>query len=781
MRLRTQIFLLLFFLGLAPLLATAISSVPLILDRIEHFYHDAYLEKLRTGFHELDQHITRRQEIVRLFAKIPEPGLQNRPDQTASKHQLVEQRAAYTDWANRVLFDQQDIIQIIFISPEGEVSFSLDRDNATGLLRADNHEPDLPSTEFFSQGLKLRPGAVQTSPIRFRSEFDPAAPNRFMSLSFISPLVRLAASGTAPELGGMVVFNLDIGGLTQVYKGIYWAQNDGDYLSPDPANPPLSTAFQDFPGLEALFSRGNLELWEKGDQQIFWLPLFQTESSGPLWVGRSVDPSPIIEFLHSLQLRIAAIVTILLFVVLVVARIIAVRTERISDELTSGVSEVLIGERPVHFSWKRPEELRALGESLTNLAKKHAEDTHALRQYAEDLEESNKYKSQFLANVSHELRTPLNSILLLSKLLTKNSASNSDDNTKRAQVIHSAGKDLRALIDSILDLSKIEAGETSVEIETVSLKPLLADLYDLMQPQFDEKGLTLALKIEDGMPTDVTTDADKLRQILINFLSNALKFTEQGGATLTLSSHLDATISALEISVIDSGIGIRKEEQSMVFEAFKQVDGTTSRRYGGTGLGLSISRELAGLIGATITVTSTVGEGSVFTLLLPLQYRRSVTSSNATQIEHDQTKNSDIGTEVPHANYKGNRILLIDDDLQTLLKLTPVLEQWGIEVAAAGDHQEIIDTLHGDAQFDLIFVDTALAKKDEFEAVRQIRKNSLWNSIPMVALVDHKHRNTRLLESTGIAHTLSKPIELLDLKVVLDQHLDSNKDQHDTL
>ena len=174
MKLRSQIFLFLLVLGLAPLLTSVIMNVPQVLDRLELFYHKAYLEKLRTDFRDLDQHITRRHEMVRLFAKLPEPGIALANDPNTSEEDIANARLAYTDWANRVLFDQLDIIQLIFIDKSGDVSFSLDRSSDTGILTVEDHLPDVPDLAFLSAGFKLAPGSVLTSPISFNEDVSEA-------------------------------------------------------------------------------------------------------------------------------------------------------------------------------------------------------------------------------------------------------------------------------------------------------------------------------------------------------------------------------------------------------------------------------------------------------------------------------------------------------------------------------------------------------------------------------------------------------------------------------
>ena len=238
---------------------------------------------------------------------------------------------------------------------------------------------------------------------------------------------------------------------------------------------------------------------------------------------------------------------------------------------------------------------------------------------ADELQRANEYKSEFLANMSHELRTPLNSTLILAKLL----ADNKDGNLTAAQVkfaktITSAGNDLLALINDVLDLSRIEAGKVELAPEQISLAATLESLVKTFQPSADQHQLRFSWTIEPGVPEQIETDPQRLGQILKNLLSNAFKFTEKGEvAVRVFSPHSDAVAFAVR----DTGVGIAPNQQGVIFEAFRQADGSIHRKFGGTGLGLSISRDLAALLGGTITVQSTLGEGSVFTLTLPLAFK----------------------------------------------------------------------------------------------------------------------------------------------------------------
>ncbi len=253
----------------------------------------------------------------------------------------------------------------------------------------------------------------------------------------------------------------------------------------------------------------------------------------------------------------------------------------------------------------------------------------SLEQKAVDLAMANRYKSEFLANMSHELRTPLNSLLILASLLAKNEEGNlTPEQVESARIIYSGGSDLLTLINEILDLSKVEAGKMEFRSAPVLLEPLAANLRTQFSPIAAEKKLAFSIQIAPDLPEAIETDRQRLEQILRNLLSNAFKFTSQGGVQVEIyrpgpqedlsQSGLDPQQTAV-FRVKDTGIGIPPEKQQMIFEAFQQADGSTSRQYGGTGLGLTISRQLALRLGGHIRLDSTFGQGSTFTLYLPFK------------------------------------------------------------------------------------------------------------------------------------------------------------------
>jgi signal transduction histidine kinase/DNA-binding response OmpR family regulator/HAMP domain-containing protein len=254
----------------------------------------------------------------------------------------------------------------------------------------------------------------------------------------------------------------------------------------------------------------------------------------------------------------------------------------------------------------------------------------ALEEKAEQLALTSKYKSEFLANMSHELRTPLNSLLILSNLLADNAQANlTEKQVEFARTIHSAGSDLLNLINDILDLSKVESGTVTVEVGEMRMESLKNHMERTFRQLAADKGLDFTVKVDSKLPETIRTDEKRLQQIVLNLLSNAFKFTSKGGVTLGVrcatkgwnKNHpvLRNAKRAIEIWVADTGIGIPENKQKLIFEAFQQADGTTSRKYGGTGLGLSISREIARMLGGELQVRSVAGEGSTFTLFVPLQ------------------------------------------------------------------------------------------------------------------------------------------------------------------
>lgn len=357
---------------------------------------------------------------------------------------------------------------------------------------------------------------------------------------------------------------------------------------------------------------------------------------------------------------------------------------------------------------------------------------------AAELEQSDRYKSEFLANVSHELKTPLNSILILAKLLEDNKLNTlSPEEVKYASVIRRAGTDLLGLINNVLDLSKIESGKIDLVIETISLADIRQDLLELFSGIAANKSINFVITTEDHLPSAIVSDGQRLMQILKNLLSNAFKFTdEHGRVSLTITSgdrspawtpRILPDIPPQEIiafAVTDTGIGIPPDKQELIFEAFRQADGSISRKYGGTGLGLSICRELATRLGGTILVNSEEGKGSTFTLFLPLElYHKAELSPGELSVMTHYDATPDLITK---------RVLIIKNDRLQSDDLASMLSAEGIHSVQAFTAGEAITWLTSRHQFDCIILDINLPDKSGITLLDEIKVDPRHINIPII-------------------------------------------------
>ena len=735
MNLRGAILLFLLLFGLTPLVMAVAINLPLVLDRVGLFYQKAYLQNLRADFRDLDQHLASRHEMIRLLAKLPEPGLIL--GEQGDEAQIDQARARYTGWINQILAEQQDIVQLLFLDDEAQERFWLERDAKTQEWRPTAQLPDRPPEELLGAGLRLPPGEVLVSRIRIDPDAGNRDPRQFMRLSLVSAIAR--APQAPPD--GLVVMNIDVGGMAQFYRDTFWVTDRGRYLRPGQPWRDEALAFADFPGLEQLFAQQLPGLWrgERG-AQIFWVPMFVTEDSRPLWVGRAVDPSPLDSFRNALVLRVAGVILVLILAVMITAGWFARRLERMGRELTAGVDRVVRSGEEVRFSWQGPLEVQAFGAKLTALAHNHAEYLRGARAHTEELERSNRYKSEFLANVSHELRTPLNSILLLSKMLAEDKAALPPHQQRQARIIHAAGRDLRALIDDILDLSRIEAGKLNLNLGWLEPRDMAAEVLELMGPQFVDKGLDLRLEVAADAPARIHSDRDKLRQILKNFLANAVKFTETGGATVTIGREANGNLS---LSVTDTGIGIPADKHALIFEAFQQADGSTRRRYGGTGLGLTISRELARRLGGGIRVESREGQGARFTLWLPVEADAHTEVTDNLAVAEAAAEPGPCPGPTPvmapaetgaGLDYQGRWVLLVERDAASLVAETRLLASFGLRIEMAADLEEAQETLGEEPGCALILLAEMVSPANTCDTIKAFRAWAPAARLPLVVI-----------------------------------------------
>ncbi|MFC8175942.1 HAMP domain-containing protein [Streptomyces sp. NPDC057325] len=445
------------------------------------------------------------------------------------------------------------------------------------------------------------------------------------------------------------------------------------------------------------------------------------------------------------------------------------------------------------------------------------EARQVLEERAEQLAVSMRYKSEFLANMSHELRTPLNSLLILAKLLADNAETNlTPKQVEFAETIHGAGSDLLQLINDILDLSKVEAGKMDVSPTRIALVQLVDYVEATFRPLTAEKGLDFSVRVSPELPATLHTDEQRLLQVLRNLLSNAVKFTDTGAVELVIrpagtdvpqsireqlleaGSLRDPEADLIAFSVTDTGIGIAASKMRVIFEAFKQADGTTSRKYGGTGLGLSISREIARLLGGEIFAASEPGRGSTFTLYLPLnptelpapgygqgaqdgedpqqgaeegaagavhpfphfppvpvrtearsgagalfRHRRKAAAeaTGARSAVPEQTGQQPVPEREEQEpaprrtfGFSGEKVLIVDDDIRNVFALTSVLEQHGLAVLYAENGREGIEVLEQHDDAAVVLMDIMMPEMDGYATTTAIRRMPQFAGLPIIAL-----------------------------------------------
>jgi signal transduction histidine kinase/HAMP domain-containing protein/ActR/RegA family two-component response regulator len=431
---------------------------------------------------------------------------------------------------------------------------------------------------------------------------------------------------------------------------------------------------------------------------------------------------------------------------------------------------------------------------------------------------SSKYKSEFIANMSHELRTPLNSLLILAEQLRENREQTmTDTQVEYAGVILNSGQDLLSLLNSILELAKVESGTVSIELSELSVGELRAGLLREFEQVAEGKGLGYSIEVAPGTPESIVTDPQRLRQILKNLLTNAFKFTDRGEIHMEVSlvesgwsSDSDSLVKArsvLAVSIRDTGIGIDDEHQRLVFEAFAQGDGSTARLYGGTGLGLSVSRELVSLLGGEMVLTSTAGQGSTFTVYLPLD--RSVGAAlpptphsmtpvfelpepgaangrtdltNGSSADHERlaaapdprpaTDPTPLGGlesngAVPTLNdvsLSGTTVLVVDDDFRNIFALTALLENADAIVIAAESGPDAISALQQSGTVDIVLMDIMMPGMDGYTTIRGIRALEALKSIPIIAVTGKvvAGERQRCLQA-GANDYVPKPVNNADL------------------
>ncbi len=515
----------------------------------------------------------------------------------------------------------------------------------------------------------------------------------------------------------------------------------------------------------------------------------------------------------------------------------------------------------------RQEELERTNEELQEKAEQLAQQNRdieikngeieearqVLEERAEQLALASRYKSEFLANMSHELRTPLNSLLILAKLLSDNNEGNlSPKQVEFADTIHGAGSDLLQLINDILDLSKVEAGKMDVRPARIALVQLVDYVEATFQPVALDKNLDFAVRVSPALPVTLHTDEQRLQQVLRNLISNAVKFTDAGAVDFSIRQagrevpqHVRERLlesgsiqgpddELIAFSVSDTGIGIPDNKLREIFEAFKQADGTTSRKYGGTGLGLSISREIARLLGGEIHAESELGKGSTFTLYLPLRTeapepvgdpRQGAPGSLAPRASVGVTP---VGLPVPVGEnpadhwaqevrelaeerrrgaverrrsaalesaagprtvepvpprpagggrrFDGQQVLIVDDDVRNVFALTSVLEQHGLTVLYAENGREGIEMLEQHESVALVLMDIMMPEMDGYATTEAIRRMPQFAGLPIIALTAKAMKGDREKSlQAGATDHITKPVETDHLLSVMHEWLSGDR------
>jgi len=445
-----------------------------------------------------------------------------------------------------------------------------------------------------------------------------------------------------------------------------------------------------------------------------------------------------------------------------------------NDELSRQAEELQASEEELKT---QEEELKQINVELKERNESIENARQALTLKAKELEMTSRYKSEFLANMSHELRTPLNSVLILAKLLADNNTQNLNaKQIEYANIIYKSGNDLLQLINDILDLSKIESGKIDLLIADVPVESLVTDIRQLFSVVATEKNINLQITQQPGIPSQIHTDKQRLFQIIKNLLSNAFKFTHSGGK-ITVDFHsVPGRVAEIGISVIDTGIGIPLDKQKLIFEAFQQADGSTSRKYGGTGLGLSISRELIRLLGGCIEVKSEVNKGSEFTIFIPYQY---VPMAQAHPDFMDLPEIPDSKESVvilPFENMReqskvqddrynievGEKLMLIiEDDVNFATIIRDYARHKGYKVVVALEGDE---GLHYAKRYkpNAIILDIQLPVMDGWTILKQIRSDDSIKDTPVhiISAFD----DNRLKQEDDVLAYLKKPIDAQSLE-----------------
>jgi CheY-like chemotaxis protein/signal transduction histidine kinase/HAMP domain-containing protein len=473
-----------------------------------------------------------------------------------------------------------------------------------------------------------------------------------------------------------------------------------------------------------------------------------------------------------------------------------------NDELLEKLESIEKSEAELKVQQEELQESNALLEEKANLLENEKQQLEKakgeIEAQAQEFESLSKYKSEFLANMSHELRTPLNSILILTQLLLENKNNSlTEKELKYANVIYNSGNELLTLINDILDLSKVEAGKMDIDIDKFTFVEVNNDVTMMFSQVAKSKSINFKIEVLPGYNKVIESDKQRVVQILRNLLSNAFKFTPAGGE-VKLGIHppaanvrlqnipWDKTADVVAFSVSDTGIGIQKDKQEMIFEAFRQVDSTDKRKYGGTGLGLSICRELSGLLGGEIHLESEEGKGSTFTLYLPLIYTGGRQQPSTVQTSTTETKPRipEYIQELPKIDKRSleqedipeddrytltensRRVLIIEDDKEFAQVLLAFVRERNYKGVISHHGNTALHYTHA-YKPDAILLDMKLPDMDGTEVIRQLKSDPEQRHIPIQIISGYSMKREAM--KLGAFDFIKKPIRKEDLQHVFDK------------
>jgi CheY-like chemotaxis protein len=407
------------------------------------------------------------------------------------------------------------------------------------------------------------------------------------------------------------------------------------------------------------------------------------------------------------------------------------------------------------------------------LVRRLRETKYALKRAAEVADAASNAKSVFLANMSHEIRTPLNGVLGMADVLSREALLPRQADC--VNTIRESGKTLMAILNDVLDLSKIEAGKLEISPVDSNLHHVFLSIHKLFLPHAQERNISLTLKIGESVPQRLRFDTVRVRQCLSNLVSNAVKFTETGGVTITVScvTTIDG-LRLINVDITDTGIGMSEDVLSRLFSDFAQADASTSRRFGGTGLGLAISRRLSLLMGGDVTVKSTAGEGTVFSFSFraaPAQFPGLLQDDPASPGRRNET-----------TVLEGLRVLLVDDNAVNRKVAAMLLKPTKISIVEAENGKQALELLAAQS-FDLVLLDVHMPVMDGVATIKHIRASpERWNAIPVIALTaDAMSGDRERLLALGMNGYATKPVDQRALVAEMMRVCSIEADTHRTL